>query len=94
MQVQLFIPQGILYMILFSFMLEKYIVCDVCRLRFPPFQSSSVLLITHIYTPPCKTWYYKECNKKYKNFVLVGIRTRGTSKQTIFYNLQNICFSS
>ena len=31
-------------------MLEKYIVCDVCRLRFPSFESSSVLYITPIST--------------------------------------------
>ena len=32
--------------ILFSFMLEKYIVCDACRLRSPSFESSCVLYIT------------------------------------------------
>ena len=32
--------------ILFSFVLEKYIVCDVCRLRSPSFESSSVLYIS------------------------------------------------
>ena len=32
--------------ILFSFMLEKYIVCDACGLRSPSFESSSVLYIT------------------------------------------------
>ena len=32
--------------ILFSFGLEKYIVCDVCGLRFPSFESSSVLYIS------------------------------------------------
>ena len=32
--------------ILFSFVLEKYIVCDVCGLRFPSFESSSVLYIS------------------------------------------------
>ena len=32
--------------ILFSFMLEKYIVCDACGLRSPWFDSSSVLYIT------------------------------------------------
>ena len=31
---------------LFSFMLEKYIVCDACGLRSPSFESSSVLDIT------------------------------------------------
>ena len=32
--------------ILFSFMLEKYIVCDACGLRSPSFESSSMLYIT------------------------------------------------
>ena len=32
--------------ILFSFVLEKYIICDVCGLRFPSFESSSVLHIS------------------------------------------------
>ena len=32
--------------ILFSFILEKYIVCDVCGLRSPSFESSSVLYIS------------------------------------------------
>ena len=35
--------------ILFSFMLEKYIVCDVCGLRSLS-ESSSVLVITSTYT--------------------------------------------
>ena len=37
--------------ILFSFVMEKYIVCDVCRLRSPSFESSSVL-----YIPPTDTY--------------------------------------
>ena len=32
--------------ILFSFMLEKYIVCDACGLRSPSFESSNMLYIT------------------------------------------------
>ena len=32
--------------ILFSFVLEKYIVCDVCGLRSPSFESSSMLYIS------------------------------------------------
>ena len=36
--------------ILFSFVLEKYIVCDVCGLRSPSFESSSVLYISPINT--------------------------------------------
>ena len=42
--------------ILFSFVLEKYIVCDVCGLRSPSFESSSVLYISPTDIPlPCKT---------------------------------------
>ena len=36
--------------ILFSFMLEKCIVCDACGLRSPSFESSSELYITPTYT--------------------------------------------
>ena len=36
--------------IIFSFMLEKYIVCDACGMRSPSFESSSVLYITPTYT--------------------------------------------
>ena len=37
--------------ILFSFVLEKYIICDVCELRSPSFESSSVLYISPTDTP-------------------------------------------
>ena len=37
--------------ILFSFVLEKYIVCDVCGLRSPLFESCSVLYISPTDTP-------------------------------------------
>ena len=39
-----------LFDILFSYVLEKYIVCDVCGLRTPSFESSSVLYISPIDT--------------------------------------------
>ena len=35
--------------ILFSYMLEKYIVCDICGARSPSFESRSVLYITPTY---------------------------------------------
>ena len=41
--------------ILFSFVLEKYIVCDVCGLRSPSFESSSVLYIHLLIPLLCKT---------------------------------------
>ena len=36
--------------ILFSFMLEKYIICDICGLKSLSFESSNVLYNTHTYT--------------------------------------------
>ena len=80
--------------ILFSFVLEKYIVCDVCGLRSPSFESSSVIYIFHLLTPLlCKTWFQKACNRNCKNHVLDAIRTLGTSNRAIYCNLQNIWFS-
>ena len=48
--------------ILFSFMLEKYIVYDACGLRSPSFESSSVLYITPTYASSMQE-LNKECNK-------------------------------
>ena len=81
--------------ILFSFVLEKYIVCNVCRLRSPSFESLVVCYIFHLLIPLlCKTWFDKDCNRNCKNPVLDVIRTLGTLNQAIYYNLLNIYFSS
>ena len=53
--------------ILFSFVLEKYIVCDVCGLRSPSFESSSVLYISPTDTSSMQTLFYKDCNKLQKS---------------------------
>ena len=50
--------------ILFSFFLEKYIVCDVCRLRSPSFESSSVLYISSTDT------------SSIQNFILQGLEQK------------------
>ena len=81
--------------ILFSFVLEKYIVCDVCGLRSPSFESNSVL-----YNSPTDT-------SSMQNVILQGLqqklqkpcsrcikRTPGTSNQAIYYDVLNIHFSS
>ena len=61
----------------------------------PPHLSLLVCYIFHLRIPlPCKIWFYKDCNRKCKNPVLDEIRTLDTSHQAIYYNLQNICFSS
>ena len=49
--------------ILFSFALEKYIVCDVCGLRSPSFESSSVLYIS----PSDTSSMQKSCSPCNKN---------------------------
>ena len=46
-QVRQLLPRGLLYLTSCSHLfLEKYIVCDVCGLRSPSFESSSVLYIS------------------------------------------------
>ena len=50
--------------ILFSFILEKYIVCDACGLKSPSFESSSVLYITPTCTSSMQELIFsKEWNK-------------------------------
>ena len=50
--------------ILFSFMLEKYIVCDACGLRSPSFESSSVLCITPTCTSSMQELIKQGMNQK------------------------------
>ena len=50
--------------ILFSFMLEKYIVCDACGLRSPSFESRSVLYITHACTSSMQELIKQEMEQK------------------------------
>ena len=93
-QVQQPIPRGLPCLTtFFHLFLEKYIVCDVCGLRSPSFGSSNVLYITPADTSSMQD-NYKDCNKNCKNLVLDVIRTLGTWNQAIYYNLQNIYFSS
>ena len=73
---------------LFSFVLEKYIViiCDVCGLRSPSFESSSVLYIS-----PTDTCYMQ-------NLILQGLKQKlqkssSWYNKNIYYNFQNIYFS-
>ena len=50
--------------ILFSFVLEKYIVCDVCGLRPPSFESSSVLYISPTDTSSRQNLILQELRQK------------------------------
>ena len=56
--------------ILFPFMLEKYVVCDVCGLRSPCFESCSVLCSTPTYTSSMQVIqqkWQKSCLRYKKN---------------------------
>ena len=81
--------------ILFSFVLEKYILSAMYADWGPPRLSLVVRYIFHLVIPILyKTWFCKDCNRNCKNPVLDVIRTLGTSNQAIYYNLLNIYFSS
>ena len=80
--------------ILFSFILEKYIVCDVCGLRSPSFESSSVLYISPTDASSMQNLILQGLQQKLQNSVLDIIRTLGRSNQAIYYSLLNIYFSS
>ena len=57
----------------------------------PPHLSLVVWYIFHLLIPlPCKTLFYKDCNRNCKKTVLDVIRTLGTSNQAIYYNLLNL----
>ena len=80
-------------MIFFSFVLEKDIVCDVCGLRSPSFESSSVLYISPTDTSSMQNLILeglqqklqKSCSRCNKNTWHVEI--------SYILQLQNICFS-
>ena len=80
--------------ILFSFVLENILSAMYADWG-PPHSILVVCYIFHLLIPLlCKTWFYKDCNINCKNPVFDVIRTLGTSNQSIYYNLQNIYFSS
>ena len=76
--------------ILFSFMLEKYIVCNVCGLRSPSIESSGVLYISPTHTSSMQELIMQGLQQNWKSLAFDVIRTLGMSNQIIFYNLQII----
>ena len=79
--------------ILFSFVLEKYIVCDVCGLRSPSFESSSVLHISPTDTSSMQNLILEGLQQKLQKSCSRCNITLGTSNRAIYCNLQNTCFS-
>ena len=72
--------------ILFSVMLEKYIVCDACGLRSPSFES--VLYITPTCTSSVQELIKQGMEQKLEKSCFNARRTLGMSNLIIFYNLQ------
>ena len=70
--------------ILFSFVLEECIVCDVCGLRSPSFESSSVLYIKPTDTSSMQNLFLQGLQQKLKK----------SCSRCNKYTCQNICFSS
>ena len=79
--------------LLFSFVLEKYIVCEVCGLGSLSFESSSVLHISPTDTPSMQNLILEGLQQKLQKSWPDAIRTLGTSNQAIYCNLQNTYFS-
>ena len=81
---------GSLYDILFSFISEKYIVCDACGLRSPSFESCSVLYITLSYSSSMQELIVQGMQQKLERPAFDARRTLGMSNLIIFYSLQTI----
>ena len=71
-------------------MLEKYIVCDVCGMRFPSFESSSVLYITPTYISSMQELIMQGMQQKLKSPAFDARSTLGMSNLIMFYSLQKI----
>ena len=82
--------------ILFSFVLEKYIVCDVCGLRSPSFESSSMLYISPTDTFSMQNLILEGLQQKLeKSCSRCNKNTRHVESSYILQppKYQNICFS-
>ena len=86
---------GLLYLTSCFYLFWKYILSAMYADWGPPHLSLVVCYIFHLLIPLlCKTWFYNDCNRNCNNPVLDVIKTLDTSNQAIYYNLQNIYFSS
>ena len=79
-----------LFEILFSFMLEKYIVCDACGLRSPSFESSSVLYITPTCTSSMQELIKQGMKQKLEKTCFRCKKNTWHVESNYLYNLLNI----
>ena len=86
---------GLLYLISCFHLFWKNMLSAMYADWGPPHLNLVMWYIFHLLMPLlCKTWFYKDCDRNCKIPVLDVIWILGTSNQAIYYNLQNIYFSS
>ena len=78
---------------LISFLLEKYIFCDVCGLRSQSCESNSVLYITPTYTSSMQELISRKGNKNEKSAAFHVKGTLGMPNVIVFYSFQSIWLS-
>ena len=76
--------------ILFSFMLEKFVVFDACGLRSPRFDSRSVFYFTPTFTSSIQELIMQGMQQNNKSPAFDTRRTLGMPNLIICYSLQNI----
>ena len=77
--------------LLFSFVLEKYIICDICTIKSPQLLKPLICYMSpQLILAPCRNYCCRSINKKYIRPVLVVEGTLGILNQSKFYNLLNI----
>ena len=79
--------------ILFSFVLEKYIVCDVCGLSSPSFESSSELYISPTDTSSMQNLILEGLQQKLQKSCSRCNKNTRHIESSLYCNLQNTCFS-
>ena len=64
--------------LLFSFVLEKYTICDICTMKSPAFETTSLLYVTPTDSPSMQELLMQEHKQNYIRPVLVVEGTLGT----------------
>ena len=62
---------------IFSFVLEKYIICAICTVKSPAFETTSLLYVTQLNILPCRNYWCRSTNKNCIRPVLVVEGTLG-----------------
>ena len=63
--------------LLFSFVLEKYIICHICTMKSPTFETTSLLYVTQLILPPCRNYFFW-CTSTNKTYIRPVLAVEGT----------------